>query len=526
MCQAGVLTGMENIKTKTSYEVLPYIAGFQKSQLKDSDFPEKGLNHNDLQGRVGMSVKVTQSSELVLEGVVNPDFSQIESDAQQISVNSSFALFYPEKRPFFLEGAEIFSTYMTTFYSRMINNPLFALKGTGKKGKLSYALLTAQDRNSVFIVPGEEGSNYVETNDKSFVTIGRLRYDFGNDTYIGGISTSRVFNNAYNALQGIDFNYLFLTNYYLKGQFLFSKSKELNNLDYFDDSRKFGRTKKDAAFNGEELSGTAFKLGFARYTTNHNIDIVYRDVSPAFEGQSGFINATDSRSINTEYGYALYPDSTWITQVYLFANYGMRWNHESVQKERYSFVGGNIQLKGQVYINFNYLPLNDEHFRGKHFSNIHRGFVSLFTRPLNSLAFEIWWEQGHYIYRDDVPEMGKGHYAGSSINLRISEKLQSNFVYNRARLSAAETDHLYYDLYILRNVSSLQFTPEFNLRLITEYNSSNNNLSIFPLASYKINPFTIFYIGATSQLEKFDGHKGLIQSERQLFAKIQYLWNS
>ena len=132
----------------------------QTGPVADEEDPASPFLDGPFKGRVGMGVKYAPSSNLVLGAVVNPDFSQIESDAIQISVNNTFSIFYPEKRPFFLEGAELFGALASAFHSRMINNPLAASKVTRKSGSFSLAYLVAYDRESPFIVPGEEGSDF------------------------------------------------------------------------------------------------------------------------------------------------------------------------------------------------------------------------------------------------------------------------------------------------------------------------------------------------------------------------------
>ena len=102
---------------------------------------------------------------------MNPDFGEVESDATQISVNNTFAIFYPEKRPFFLEGADLYNTAASIFYSRMINDPLASAKLTEKSGSFSLAYLGAEDRESPFIIPGEEGSDFVSSRLKSWSNV-------------------------------------------------------------------------------------------------------------------------------------------------------------------------------------------------------------------------------------------------------------------------------------------------------------------------------------------------------------------
>ena len=151
------------------------------------------FDNGKVRGRVGGGVKFSPNPSLFAEAVINPDFSQVESDATQISVNSSYAIYYPEKRPFFLDGADIFNTQLTDFYSRMINNPIGAAKLIEKSDGLTIAYLTASDRNSPFTIAGEEGSASVESSLQSYSNILRAKYDFGTQSFVGALGTARNF---------------------------------------------------------------------------------------------------------------------------------------------------------------------------------------------------------------------------------------------------------------------------------------------------------------------------------------------
>ena len=134
--QAGLLTGLKGIKSGGSVELLPYAIGQSFGQLTDFSDPKSNFKFDPLKGRIGAGIKYSPSQSFALEAVVNPDFSQIEADAEQIEINTTFALNYDEKRPFFLTGNDLLQTPM--YYSRSINNPLGAGRILGKSGKLSY----------------------------------------------------------------------------------------------------------------------------------------------------------------------------------------------------------------------------------------------------------------------------------------------------------------------------------------------------------------------------------------------------
>lgn len=187
--QAGVLNGLADLKSKETLEFLPYIIGQQSGSRADISDPGSNFNYDKFQSRFGFGFKYAPNTNITFDAVINPDFSQIESDAEQISVNTTFALYYEEKRPFFLAGSDLFSTPF--YYSRSINDPLAAARIHGKSGSLSYYFMSAYDRNTVFVISGEEGSNTIPTNLKSLANVGRLRYEFGNESYIGSMLITR-----------------------------------------------------------------------------------------------------------------------------------------------------------------------------------------------------------------------------------------------------------------------------------------------------------------------------------------------
>ncbi len=524
MCQSGKLIGLSDIPHNISAEILPYAIGFQSARLEDSDDPDKGFFNEDLKGRIGAGFKVNPSSSMTMEGVVNPDFSQVESDAQQISVNSTFSLYYEEKRPFFLEGIELFRSGMSVFYTRLINNPLYAAKITGKQEKVSYALLTAYDRNTLFIVPGEEGSSTISSSEKSFSNILRARYDFAEDSYFGAIITTRDLSGGHNYNAGIDWNYLFEKQYYIRGLFLFSNTEEVSDSNIFNSSRKFGSTQYNAAFNGEKFSGTALRLDFKRSSRNHYFEMSYRDISPLHQSQMGFMTKNNTRSIEVENAYTIYPEESVVTNSYIFARYGLAFNHSHVRKDNWLVVGVNTVFKGQIRTFAGVLPINAEQFKGQSFSNIFRYMFEVNARPSDALAIGFDSDFGKFIYRSDNPKTGRGHNLDVWVTIKISDQFQSGFDFGRSRLSDINTGELFYDGYILRNTTTYQFSEESYLRMISEYNSFEKSINLFPLFSYKLNAFTIFYIGSTNNLREFDKQDRWIQSERQYFLKIQYLW--
>jgi hypothetical protein len=162
MCQFGTIAGIENVTPSTNLDILPAVVGAQAGSLVDDDEPTRGFDNGraDIQPSLNLRYNITPS--LATEATVNPDFSQVESDAAQIDVNSTFALFFPEWRPFFQEGSDLFDTYLDIVYTRSINNPLAATKLTGRAGRTSVAYLGAMDEDTPLPLPFAERSAIAE----------------------------------------------------------------------------------------------------------------------------------------------------------------------------------------------------------------------------------------------------------------------------------------------------------------------------------------------------------------------------
>jgi hypothetical protein len=523
IAQAGMLTGLRGIESTRSLDFLPYVIGTQSGELNDQEDPSSGFANQDIHGKLGGGVRYTPTPDISLEGVVNPDFSQVEADAGQVSVNTTFALFYPEKRPFFLVGGDAFQTRITAFYSRMINNPLAAAKVSARTGDLSLSYLAAADRNTPFIVPEEEKSEFIESDLRSLSNILRTRYDFGKQSFLGAIFTARNLPGARNFVGGIDWNYLFFENWSFGGQYLHSATREVNDPSLLDDTTRLGRGGPSAAFDGESFAGDALQLTLSREAREHSTSISYRDFSPTFQAQNGFVTSNNLRMVIVNHSYTFYPEHSFADRLGLFVEGGLHYNYDGVRKERWLVLGTSGTLKGQTNFTLGRLVVNEERFHEVSFNNIGRWFFQFNVRPMGFLSAYGNLEAGRFIDREDVPDLGTGFTLQIELLLKLIPRLQLTLSYQHARLSALETDHLFYDGGIPRISASYQFTSRLFFRLIGEVNSFEGSVQVYPLLSYKLNPFTIFYAGATSSYTRFGSPVGLRRTEQQYFIKFQYL---
>jgi hypothetical protein len=189
LTQAGRLNELRDLDMGLFMELNPVVTGSVNGELDEGGT----FRHGSPEGEFGFNAMYGVTSNLTLDATYNPDFSQVEADAGQVQVNERFALFFPEQRPFFLEGTEIFGMQKQLVYTRTIENPIAGGKLTGKVGGLSLGYLGSVDETFL-----EDASNV-------YVNLVRLRGDVGASSTVGAVYTDRtVSSSEFNRVAGAD----------------------------------------------------------------------------------------------------------------------------------------------------------------------------------------------------------------------------------------------------------------------------------------------------------------------------------
>ncbi|MCX6551985.1 MAG: DUF5916 domain-containing protein, partial [Acidobacteria bacterium] len=247
LAQAGTMEGLHDLQRGVVTEVQPFVA----ASLDGSRQSDASYSYGSADWQPGANLRVGFTN-LSIDATVNPDFSQVETDASQVTVNERFALFYPEKRPFFLEGIELFATPNQLVYTRQIVDPTGGGKLTGKVGRTGVAVLSAAD----------------DTGDAhAWVTMARLRQDIGQDSLAGVTYTDRTEADAFNRVAAADARIVFKKLYYVLGQAGGSWSE------------RDGTTTSAPMWQGE-FDRTARRFGFNYKLTGFGED---------FETESGYV---------------------------------------------------------------------------------------------------------------------------------------------------------------------------------------------------------------------------------------------
>lgn len=528
MTQFGTIRGIKNIKSGKNLEILPYALASQAGYLNDNSDPNSGFVNEKVKVKGGIGLKYAFTSNLSGEATVNPDFSQVESDAAQISVNSSFALFYPEKRPFFLEGVNIFNTSYQLLYTRSVNDPLLAGKILGKIGGIDVGYITGYDVHTPFIIPFEEHTAVLSSDRHSFSNVLRLKKSLKDESYLGLMATDKRIGEAHNSVINFDGLLKFLENYYFRWQLIGSSTKEIKDTNLYSSSKRFGNNHTES-FDGEYFNGFGAYVDVQRNARNWSFDINYADFSPGFRADNGFITSNDFRILGFWTGYEVYTDSSKILNNFTPQVSGdVRYDYSGKFKEVY--VNSQIQLnfRHQISIFSYFLLMNDEDYGGVFHRNVRRGYININATPNAFLSFGTNLEIGRYIARfEDPPFVGFGYNTTVSLTLKPTDRLSLENSYTYAELTDKFKGNKLYAGYIFRNKTIYQFSRNLFLRLITQFDSFSGALEIDPLISYKLSPFTIFYAGSTHELTDFTNSQNrsiFVQSNRQFFAKLQYLW--
>lgn len=542
MGQSGFLKGIRNIKRGKDIQILPYVLGTQSNGLTDTYDPDSEFKNNGIQGEIGLSAKYGISSTLTLDGTYNPDFSQVEADAPQISINSPFALFYPEKRPFFLEGIDNFSTPINVSYTRSINNPIFAAKLTGKIKKLNIGFISAYDEDTPFIVPLTDRSFFFSSNKNSVSNILRLKYDIGGEDYIGAIysdrqessDSSEAFNfTGFNRNFGLDGRMNFASNYYLSFQILQNNTQEISDTSFNYNTLKYYRFDNDkytALYDGESYKGTNLFLSFNRSARGWSFYTEYFLQPSTVRRDNGFIQRNNFQYLFMQQEYNFYPENKIVRRLNPEANFEIQYDTDGNLTEEFVELNLVTDWANGLYTSLGYLPVNNERYDGTYHKYVNRWQLEVSANNLSKiLTGGFYYEVGKYIVKFDFPTyVGFGHNLNIWATIKPFDRFRNDIEYSYSELAKNRGGEKLYAGYVLSDRLSYQFTKNFFLRVLVQYDLFSRVFNVDPLLSYKWNPYTIIFLGASqdiNELTNAEGFSNYYETDRQIFLKFQYLWS-
>jgi hypothetical protein len=500
--QMGVVDGITNLSTSRNLEILPTVTAIAVGNLNRTT----GDYVTDDVKEAGVNLKYGITSNLTLDFTANPDFSQIESDRQQIEVNQRFAVQYPELRPFFLEGRDIYQVASpggaTIIHTRTIVDPRFGAKLAGKLGKTSVIVLVADDE-----APGKVDNPADPAFGKTAQTVlGRARYDYSG-SYVGALFTDREFLDTYSRFGGFD------------GRWQIGRDHRLSY-------KAFTTRRRDR--DGVEHTGELAEVVFAKEGGRFGYRSQSHLVDPDFSTDVGFVRRTDQRGTRGGVSYTWFPES-WIVSWGPSLNYDYLWDYESVLQERGITPGIEVQFARNIRVNADFEQAM-ERFGGFPFQKKRISFGGS-VNTNRRISFTGSFNTGDQIRFVANPFLGSGAGSSLSMTLRPFSRLQSQISLSTSQFVDRRIDTELFDVKIFRALTTYQFTDRFLVRNISQYNTLDKTLDLNILLTYRVNAGTVFFVGYDDhQREGRQVNPDLFDTDpwrrtnRSIFAKLQYLF--
>lgn len=517
MCQAVRVEGFSGTRAGKNIELDPTLSGILTQQR--SDFPDGDYIDLNKKVEAGLTARWSFTPNLTLSAAVNPDFSQVEADTAQLEINKQFALYYPERRPFFLEGSSIFSARFRAVYTRTIANPEWGIKLTGKDGKNAIGFFSARDTITNLILPSSQSSRLTSLDMKNVSTAFRFRRDMGSSSSIGVLITDREGKDYYSRVFGVDGDVRFTKKDTISFQYLASQTR------YPDDfAVKYGQS-------SGRFSGGAFDAYYTHNSRNVYLFGQYVTVTPNFRADVGFIGRTDYKDIEAGGNYTWRKnEAQWFSTITVGTgvSYMTDFDEKVLLKGIQFYLVYNGPLQSYLFVAPNF---GKRAYLGNEFDDNYLE-CTLQVRPSGSLTSGV---SGVFGDRIDFSNVRPGNVV--SINPFVGYRMGRHFT--------LDLDHLYETLNVdggrlyTANLTNLAMTYQVNrrvfLRAILQYADYNYNPELYLsdidpksnhlfsqfLFSYKINPQTVLFLGYSDDYYGFTGIP-LTRNNRTLFMKIGY----
>ena len=536
--QFATLEGLERVSPGRNLQLIPY-GLFARALFLDTVDPNHPLFRTQNDFRAGLDTKFVVREALTFDFTLNPDFSQVESDEPQVTINQRFEVFFPEKRPFFIENAGFFQTPITLFFSRRVADPQFGARMTGKVGRWALGGLVMDDR-----APGKRAA----------VGVVRVQREFGQQSKIGLFVASRGFAARSNRVFSLDTRIKLTSNLVLEGQAMRSYTRQLPN--------------EQACQKGDQrLSGPAYFAELLYNGRHLNYAARYSDRSPDFCSELGFVPRVDIRDMDYFLGY------TWRPEQRRLVSYGpsvfalVNWNRARQVQDWIVDAKFEANFTGQTGLTVRRIKAF-ELFRNTGFRKSST-ILQFSTEWLKWLSTSASYRRGtseNFFPAAGLPFLANSANATFGLTFRPAPRIRfdQTYIYTRLGTRAGSTPPGFasgmniFNNHILRLKLNYQFNRELSLRAILDYNATLANPGLLDLQSalggfpggppvptkrftadflliYLLHPGTALYVGYTDRMENLaldPSSPPLLRrirspstaTGRQFFVKLSYLF--
>jgi len=532
LSQAASAHGLENIAPGRNLQFVPYFSSRTFQSVDTRDPQHAAYQGSAAEIGAGFDAKAILKDSLVLDVTARPDFSQVESDDPQFTVNQRYQIFYPDKRPFFTENSSYFEVPMVVpsqhfLFTRLVEQPDFGARLTGKLDHYSVGAFFADDRSPGELVPATDPL----AGKHAYFDMFRITRDLPSHSNAGVSFVERRFQDSFSRMMDLDTTF------------------------------GIGRTWKGTlmgAYNwNESLDGTSYSGGavdatLTRVSRGFNYIGYFLNRAPGFQPEMSYYNHSDWREVGQTFAYQFWPHNAWITRIWTELYAARTWHYNGDLNWEGSKPMVKVDVKHNTTIT-GYVWMWRDAFGPRDFKVLDR-VVKFPTVPAYGLGISS--TQSHLVSLNVQAEWGDGANQVPAIGttpVRVSyQRIQADWSLFPSRgLSIANTylfnrqislsdGRAVYNLNIARSKWNWQLTRELSLRFIGQYNSllSNPALTANPTArslngdfliTYLIHPGTALYVGYASNLSKPGpaiGHvspEAFVNDGRQFFIKLSYM---
>lgn len=519
LCNLKKAQGFADLEPSMNLEVIPTLTALS-TETRDPAIGDWEREQADPQGSLDVRWGITQ--DLYLNATVNPDFSQVEADSAQLDINNTFSLFFPERRTFFLDGADYFDTDVNLVHTRNIANPDYGLKLTGKSGSHSYAVLTANDEQTSFLMPASLRSRVASIDGSgSDISILRYRYDIFENSTVGALVTDRRGDGYENTVSSID------------AVFRLSEQDRIS-IQSIHSSNKYPLQIQQDFNQAAKLSDNANIISYNHADRRWDWTLRYNDYGEDFRADLGFVNRVDYKFVAAAVGHTWRgDDESFLNRFRLGFEYDRTEDQNGLQLEEESeiFINANGPLQSSLSGLFGG---SETYWNGHYFDE---QFNQLRLRFSPSASFDF----GISLRIEDIVDFANtrlgnsqrmnfdfGYQWGPHFQLDFSQTRQE-FDVDGGRLFTANLSDL---------STTYQFNAESFLRITAQYSDNHRDPSLYTfdvqkrtknlttqlLYSYRLNAASRFFIGYSDAGFQNDSYDSIEKTSRSVFVKLSYAW--
>lgn len=529
--QTAALVGLQGVSPGNNMQIIPYVFARNVNAL-DANAAGGPRIRGDNEYELGVDAKFVMRDSWVLDLTLNPDFSQVESDQPQVTVNQRFEVQFPERRPFFVENADFFATDSTLVFTRRIVDPEAGLRFTGRQDNWGFGAILMNDQ-----APGlNRAADDPMRGEKANIGVVRAFRDLGGQNRLGFLYTDRQLADGFNRVSSVDGRYRLNNNWVTTAQLVHTDTRP--------------------ATGGQSITGVQRNLSFDRSGRTFSTHIHWLDTDRDFRTQLGFQNRffrADTKGVHANGSLRFYPEDTALNN----------WGLSGMVVHLNDKAGVKIYSSVSPTLSFNFpasrvtagVNRASEVLRPQDFAGLQQTTrydydtwnLGYRNDVLSTLSVDLRYRQGTAL--NLVPPVGHLPFVADTSRTDISllwRPLQRLNIDNTYLNTYLETDRgvKVFRNEIMRSSWNYQFTREMSLRFIAQYEETDagpatrlrnrRNMNMDVLLRYVINPWSALYVGYNNNSSNFDivethGERELVASDSlkrdgdQFFVKFSYL---